>query len=133
MSGKRRKSKSIVGPGSGHTARKKISEPVRIPYDPPGFFVEEDFSAYKMGGCTVFVGRSEQGWHASISHPSRYPTWDEIAHARYSLVPGGVTMAMLLPPQSEFVNVHTNCFHLWQCVDMRARGEPVLILQTERP
>lgn len=39
------------------------------------------------------------GWHLSISHPSRYPTWDEIRDARYDLVPDGCTLAMLLPPR----------------------------------
>jgi hypothetical protein len=59
-------------------------------------------------------------WHLSISEPSRYPTWDEIADARYQLIPDDVTMAMLLPPPDEYVNVHNNCFHLWQIDDRRA-------------
>jgi hypothetical protein len=56
-------------------------------------------------------------WHLSISHPSRYPTWDEIRDARYALLPDDVTMAMLLPPQREYVNLHKNCFHLHEIVD----------------
>lgn len=52
------------------------------------------------------------GWHLSISHPTRYPTWDEIKTARYELLPDEVTMGMLLPPSAEYVNVHPNCFHL---------------------
>jgi len=54
----------------------------------------------------------ENGWHLSISHPDRYPTWDEIKAARYELLPDEVTMGMLLPPKGEYVNVHPNCFHL---------------------
>lgn len=73
--------------------------------------------AYKFGECLVITGVSEQGWHMSISHPTRYPTWDEIRDARYALVPDEVTMAMLLPPRSEYVNVHENCFHLWQVAE----------------
>lgn len=119
---KRRRCPSPRGPGKGHTARKKMPDPVQISCDPPPG-VETDFGAYRMGGCTVFVGRSSLGWHVSISHPHRYPTWDEIAHARYSLVPDDVTMAMLLPPQSEFVNVHSNCFHLWEYSDIGGRCE----------
>jgi hypothetical protein len=64
----------------------------------------------------VLVSRSaEFGWHLSISHPWRYPTWDEIAAARYALVPDAVTMAMVLPPSDEYVNLHPNCFHLHEC------------------
>lgn len=64
---------------------------------------------------TILVGQEPGvGWHLSISHPKRYPTWDEISEARYKLVPNEVTMAMFLPPREQFVNVHKNCFHLFQ-------------------
>lgn len=60
-------------------------------------------------------------WHLSIAHTglggpdsSRYPTWDEVHEARYKFLPGNITVAMLLPPKSQYVNVHQNCFHLWQ-------------------
>jgi hypothetical protein len=79
------------------------------------------------GHLTVLAGREPEHpggpkWHLSISHrtseatpqPGRYPTWDEIKEARYRFVPDGVTMAMLLPPKAEYVNVHETCFHLWE-------------------
>lgn len=53
-------------------------------------------------------------WHLSISHPDRYPSWDEIVDARYQLVPDGVTMAQILPPRRQYLNIHPNCFHLWE-------------------
>lgn len=65
-------------------------------------------------GCTIIVGHSAAGYHLSISRPDRDPTWQEIRDARYKLIPNAVTMAMLLPPQEEYVNVHPHCFHLWQ-------------------
>ena len=61
-------------------------------------------------------------WHLSISHPDRYPTWDEVADARYELCPDDVTMAMLLPPSGEYLNVHKTTFHLWQIEDRRVEG-----------
>jgi hypothetical protein len=68
------------------------------------------------------AGEDRPKWHMSISHrtnearpqPGRYPKWDEIADARYRFVPDNVTMAMLLPPRSEYVNMHETCFHLWE-------------------
>ena len=57
------------------------------------------------------------GWHLSISHPTRYPVWDEIRDARYDLVPDGCTMGMLLPPKAQYVSLHPNCFHLHQVED----------------
>ena len=57
-------------------------------------------------------GIVRQRWHLSISCRDRYPTWDEIKEARYRLIPNNVTMAMLLPPKEQYVNIHPNCFHL---------------------
>lgn len=73
------------------------------------------------GHLSVFVGREPDGYHLSISHrtnselkPGRYPTWDEIVEARYRFVPENMTVAMLLPPRDEYVNVHATTFHLWE-------------------
>lgn len=82
---------------------------VALPYCPvPGA------QAYRFGECLVIVSRDGGYWHMSISHPSRDPTWDEIRDARYELLPNHVTMAMLLPPREEYVNIHLHCFHLWE-------------------
>jgi hypothetical protein len=71
---------------------------------------------YTWGDLQVCVGDPviEGGHHISISHPYRYPTWDEIKAARYDLLPDDVTMAMLLPPIRQYVNRHDYCFHLHQ-------------------
>lgn len=75
------------------------------------------------GHLSVFAGPEPAGFHLSISHrietktgpvPGRYPTWDEIVDARYRFAPLDVTMAMLLPPQDQYVNVHETTFHLHQ-------------------
>lgn len=78
------------------------------------------------GHLSVYVGREPMGdrplWHLSISHrtneasprPGRYPTWDEIRDARERFIPDEVTVAMLLPPKAEYVNVHQTTFHLWE-------------------
>lgn len=66
-------------------------------------------------------GRLE--WHMSISFRnhrgefSRYPTWDEIAHARYELLPEDLTFVMFLPPMEEYVAVHATTFHLHEHSD----------------
>lgn len=83
------------------------------------------------GHLTVFIGREPLGpqgqmrWHLSISHrssnllnahgnplPGRIPTWDEIKAARYKFCPDDCYMAMILPPTSEYVNVHPTTMHL---------------------
>ena len=37
--------------------------------------------AYRWGEVTVFAGKEPAGWHLSISHPRRNPTWEEIKQA----------------------------------------------------
>lgn len=77
------------------------------------------------GALHVIVGVEPIGpdgaheWHLSISHrpptarrAPRYPTWDEITDARYSLLPDDRTFALLLPPRGEYVAVHDTTFHL---------------------
>lgn len=61
---------------------------------------------------------SAGGWHLSISfrdhrgEPTRYPTWDEIAHARDALLPDDVGFVMHLPAAGEYVALHATTFHL---------------------
>jgi len=71
--------------------------------------------AYSMGRCHILAGQEPGiGWHLSISCRNGYPTWDEIRFARYQLIPDEVTVAMILPPRSEYINIHSNCFHLYE-------------------
>ena len=78
---------------------------------PMSFSLPPGTRRFSGGDCTVLLTR-EPRWHLSISHPDRYPSWDEIHSARYELVPDAVTMAMLFPPKAEYVNMHGRCFHL---------------------
>lgn len=93
---------------------------LRIPNNAKKIAVDESTGAdvYRWGECKVLVSGEEErkqiGWHLSISHPDRYPTWDEIYSARYALLPAEAYMVMPLPPPEEYVNIHKNCFHLFQ-------------------
>lgn len=70
----------------------------------------------RKGDLAAILGRDPftTRWHLGISHPTRNPTWEEIHEARYALIPYGAYMAMILPPQGEYVNVHQCCFHLFE-------------------
>jgi len=71
---------------------------------------------FRMGRCKIFLSPpvDDVGWHMSISVDDRYPTWDEVAKAWYELVPDAdsKTGAMILPPKTEYVNIHNFCFHV---------------------
>ena len=66
--------------------------------------------------CELSAGfpRPAKRWHLSISCVDRYPTWDEIKDARYTLLPMGITFAQILPPLNDYVNLRNFTFHLWE-------------------
>ena len=76
--------------------------------------LEPGSRAFRLGGCRVIVSKQRAGWHLSISRPGRLPSWEEVRDARYALVPDEATMALLLPPSSEYVNVHEYCLQLYE-------------------
>lgn len=69
---------------------------------------------YLLGRCliTVTPPMATDGWILSIDHPDRYPTWDEIAKARYELMPADALVGMMLPPKEQFINIAGNNFLL---------------------
>jgi len=82
----------------------------------PGMPKETKYYASHQSHCAAVVSYTPQyGWHLSVAHPFRHPTWNEIASARYALIPDNFVMVMVLPPEEEYVNVHEHCFHLHEC------------------
>lgn len=101
------------------------------------------------GVLQVIVGPEPTGFHLSISHTgwseqlvpgtsirkrklTRYPSWDEIISARNEFCPRKMTLAMVLPPKEEYVNLHDTTFHLWEVAgDMPAARGVVPISSTQ--
>jgi hypothetical protein len=93
-------------------------------------FINQDFPGdwYAWGDTRVCVEKAEGLWHVSISCPHRYPTWDEIYTAWYDLVPDApeINGAIILPRKAEYVNIHKNCFHVYQLRDAEIPGAIML-------
>lgn len=77
---------------------------------------------WQCGNVRVIVAKEGGRWHISISRRDRYPSWDEIADARYHFVGDAVDMALLLPPKQDYVNAAPltgiHVFHLWEIHDL---------------
>ena len=88
-------------------------------------------TAWKLGECGVFVSREpidmiyEPRWHLSISHESRYPTWEEIGEARDRLLPDDAFMCVPMPPRAYWLSIHPNCFHLWEFRDDNLQAQMI--------
>lgn len=106
------------GIGNGHGGNTANLPVLReVPMNPNSLALrglEPGVRHFKGGKLSVLVARHPvtQAWHISIAHPDRYPTWDEIAYARYELIPDDVFMVMALPSKKDYVNFHNYCFQL---------------------
>jgi len=69
---------------------------------------------FAFGRCKVIVTIDNGDWHLSISTANALPSYKEIKAARYHFCPDEIYMAEILPPKSEFVNLHEFVRHLWQ-------------------
>lgn len=86
--------------------------------------LEPGTQLYELSECSILVSPpldDSYGWHMSIAHHKRYPTWDEIAKARYELLPQDRTYVMVLPKPDDYINVHNFCFQVWEDGKRRER------------
>jgi hypothetical protein len=76
---------------------------------------------HDWGECKIILSHpfEDLGWHMSISHANRYPTWDEIRDAWYALVPNSSNRvgALMLPKKRDYINIHENCFQVMELKD----------------
>ncbi len=55
------------------------------------------------------------GWeHVSVSLATRCPTWEEMCDVKGLFWEPEDCVAQLHPPQSQYVNCHPFCLHLWR-------------------
>lgn len=55
--------------------------------------------------------------HFSMSGRHSLPSWDQLSRAKDALLGAERKALQVLPPRSQWVNIHPNCLHLWMCLD----------------
>jgi len=56
-----------------------------------------------------------EGWdHVSVSRRDRAPTWDEMCQVKAFFFAPEERVVQYHPKESEYVNLHPNCLHLWR-------------------
>ena len=79
-----------------------------------GFFVIPASLAKKRPAIRIQASDGE-GWeHASVSTAIRCPTWEEMCFVKNLFWDPEDCVMQLHPPQSEWVNMHKYCLHLWR-------------------
>ena len=81
-------------------------------------YIEDEHGCYSTGffrwkGKHIAITIDAGLWHlsAACNHTMGYYELKEI---RYTFLPNAMFVAQVFPPREDFVNVHENCFHLWQ-------------------
>lgn len=79
---------------------------------------EDEHGYYSTGlfiwkGKLIFVNLEGGKWHlsASCNHVIGYY---ELKELRYNFLPNSIYAAQIFPPREEFINIHENCYHLYQ-------------------
>ena len=61
------------------------------------------------------VASDGEGWeHVSVSLPNRCPNWEEMCFIKSLFWDKDECVVEFHPPESEYVNNHPNCLHLWK-------------------
>lgn len=69
------------------------------------------------GTCTVIWGYNESGYeHVSVAPKRKWviPTWDDMTVLKSVFFDDDEEAYQIMPKGSEYVNLKTNCLHLWR-------------------
>lgn len=75
------------------------------------------FRVKHRGAALRIIASDDQGegWeHVSVSLADRCPTWDEMCFVKDLFWLPDEAVMQLHPPESEYVNNHKFCLHLWK-------------------
>ena len=98
--------------------------PYKLTVTPPGFRDEGVFAESaiiyrnKAQGLLVLasIATLEGGkkvLHISLSRRSRLPSWDDVKRVKEAFLGSEREAYHVLPKQSDYVNLHPYCLHLW--------------------
>lgn len=74
------------------------------------------FQTKQFGNAVFTVIQSDSfGWeHVSVSLPTRCPSWEEMCIIKGLFWDKEDTVVQFHPPESQYVNNHPFCLHLWR-------------------
>lgn len=86
--------------------------------------------AVHVNGLKFFAIASDgAGWeHVSVSLPDREPTWEEMCAIKAMFWHEEDAVFQFHPSQSQYVNVHKYCLHLWRPIDQDIPVPPAFLV-----
>lgn len=75
------------------------------------------------------IASNGMGWeHVSVSMDHRKPTWQEMCCIKELFWDADDCVIQYHPPESNYVNIHPNCLHLWRPVDQEIIMPPTMMV-----
>lgn len=72
----------------------------------------------KKGQTFFAIASGLNGWeHVSVSRSERCPTWDEMCQIKDMFWEKDACVVQYHPAQSDYINNHPYCLHLWRPTD----------------
>jgi hypothetical protein len=76
----------------------------------------------QMKVIASFEIHDQKQWlHVSISHERRMPAYQDLVYLKRHWIGADKKAVMVLPEESEHVNIHPRCLHLFCCIN----GDPL--------
>lgn len=80
-------------------------------------------------GALRIIAAEGMGWeHVSVSTRERAPTWDEMCAVKALFWSPEDTVVQYHPPESQYVNVHPHCLHLWRPIGVELPAPPMCMV-----
>lgn len=87
----------------------------------------------KHGQMVNVIASDGEGWeHVSVSRDDRCPTWDEMCQIKAIFWDGEDCVVQYHPPESEYVNNHPFCLHLWRQAGIEMPAPPAWMVGIKR-
>jgi hypothetical protein len=83
----------------------------------------------RVGAPIRVIASDGEGWeHVSDSLDSRCPNWQEMCRIKGLFWDAEDCVMQLHPPESQYVNNHPFCLHLWRPVDVQIPQPPSILV-----
>ena len=89
--------------------------------------IPESRAYVNLGGLRVLISIDEtennnKYLHVSVSREDRLPSWADMKTAKSIFIGFEKEAFHMLPKESEYVNCHKNCLHLWHDLSEKLMG-----------
>lgn len=91
-----------------------------------GYFLIKSLKIKKPLNVIVSDGMNWE--HVSVSTPTRCPTWEEMCFVKSLFWDKDDVVMQLHPAESDYVNVHEYCLHLWRPINQAIPLPPSIMV-----